>query len=217
MESYYKTLFFDFDGTIHDSIHVYYPAFIKAYSYLALNGLVEPRDFTKKEVSKWLGYNSVEMWKAFLPDCPPFHQEEARTIIGKEMQLRLENGDGVLYDGAIETLKYLKDKGYTLVFLSNCGEVTMQTAAKVFHLDQYFDRFECSAQHGQMPKWKILKHMLFDFEREMAIIGDRFHDMEAGFLNDITTIGCSYGYGHIDELHQANKIITSISQLKSIF
>lgn len=217
MDSYYKTLFFDFDGTIHDSIHVYYPAFLKAYDYLVANGVADARVFTKEEVSSWLGYNSIDMWKAFMPDCPPFHQDAARTIIGKEMQRRLENGDGVLYGGAVETLEYLKNKGYTLVFLSNCGEAYMHTASKVFELDHYFDRFECSAMHGQMPKWKILKHMLLDFEREMAIIGDRFHDMEAGFLNDITAIGCSYGYGHIDEFHQACKVITSISQLKSIF
>lgn len=217
MNMYYKTLIFDFDGTIHDSIHIYYPAFMKAYDYLVKNGVAEVRTFSKEEVSKWLGYNSVDMWQNFMPNCPPFHQNEARTIIGIEMQNRLENGDGVLYHDAIETLAYLKDRGYTLIFLSNCGEAYMNSAIRAFGLDRYFNRFVCSAQHGQLPKWKILKHMVLDLEREIAIIGDRYHDMEAGFLNDITAIGCSYGYGHIDELHQADKIISNITALKTIF
>lgn len=217
METYYKTLIFDFDGTIHDSIHIYYPAFIRAYDHLTQNGVAEAKTFSKKEVSKWLGYNSVDMWQSFMPNCPPFHQNKARTLIGLEMQKRLENGEGILYNDALETLDYLKRKGYQLIFLSNCGEIYMNTAIKAFGLDRYFTRFVCSGQHDQMPKWKILKHMLHDFEREIAIIGDRFHDIEAGFLNDITSIGCSYGYGHLDEFHQADKIITELSQLKTIF
>lgn len=217
MESYYKTLFFDFDGTIHDSLHIYYPAFLKAYAYLVEHNVAKPKSFTKQEVSKWLGYNSVDMWQNFMPDCPPVHQNEARKIIGYEMQKRLESGEAQLYPGALDTLKFLKEKGYTLVFISNCSETYMATATRVFGLDQYFSRFICSAQYGQEPKWKILKLLLNDFDREMAIIGDRFHDMEAGFLNGITTVGCEYGYGQPVEFHQADKMIQNIEQLKSIF
>ena len=101
----FKTLFLDFDGTIHDSIHVYYPAFLKGYQHLVDHGVAPLRTFTNEEVQTWLGYNSVEMWKNFMPECPEAYQNQARQIIGLEMQKQLENGRGILYDGAEKTLE----------------------------------------------------------------------------------------------------------------
>ena len=202
-----KTLFFDFDGTIHDSIQIYYPAFLKGYEYLVEKGIAEPKVFTPAEVSHWLGYNSVEMWKNFMPDCPEVHQDAARKIIGTEMQKQLEMGGGILYEGAEECLERLKNQGYTLVFLSNCGESYMETARRVFALDRFFSYYYCSAMFDQLPKSEILKRIKPEFEGPMAIIGDRFHDMEAGQMNQVITIGCLYGYGKAEEFIDADYTI----------
>ena len=119
--SRYKTLIFDFDGTIHDTIHVYFPAFLKGYQYLVDHDMAEPQTFTPKEVSIWLGYNSDDMWKTFMPNCPEVFQNKAKSIIGDEMRLGLESGKGMLYDGAHDVLSELVERGYKLVFLSNCS------------------------------------------------------------------------------------------------
>ena len=215
--AHYKTLIFDFDGTLHDTIHVYFSAFLKGYQYLVDEDMAQSRTFTPKEVSIWLGYNSDDMWKTFMPDCPEAFQNKAKSIIGDEMRLGLESGNGVLYEGAHDVLTGLVERGYKLVFLSNCSELYMNTAIKVFGLDRYFHQFVCSGQYGQMPKSEILSAIKHSLDPEMAIIGDRFHDMEAGIQNGITTIGCAYGYGEIDELRRADKIIHSLSKLLTLF
>jgi phosphoglycolate phosphatase len=215
--SRYKTLIFDFDGTIHDTIHVYFPAFLKGYQYLVDHDMAEPRTFTPKEVSIWLGYNSDDMWKTFMPNCPEVFQNKAKSIIGDEMRLQLESGNGVLYSDAHDVLTKLVERGYKLVFLSNCSEVYMNTAIKVFGLDRYFHQFVCSGQYEQLPKPEILSAIKHTLDPEMAIIGDRFHDMEAGIQNGITTIGCAYGYGESEELRQADKVISSLGKLLTLF
>jgi len=213
----YKTLIFDFDGTIHDTIHVYFQAFLKGYQFLVDEDMAQPRTFTPKEVSIWLGYNSDEMWQAFMPDCPEAFQNKAKSIIGDEMRQQLESGKGMLYDGAHDVLTKLVEKGYKLVFLSNCSELYMNTAIKVFGLDRYFHQFVCSGQYVKMTKAEILRSLKHTFDPEMVIIGDRFHDIEAGTQNGIATIGCAYGYGESDELRQADKVIHSLSNLLALF
>lgn len=213
----YKTLIFDFDGTLHSTLHVYFPAFLRGYQYLVDHNVAEPRQFTPKQVSVWLGFNSSDMWKSFMPDCPEAFQNEAKAIIGDTMRSELEAGNGILYPDTHDVLASLVEKGYTLVFLSNCSEVYMNTAKKVFGLDRYFHHFVCSGQYDQMPKSEILKIIKPTFEPEMAIIGDRFHDMEAGINNGITTIGCAYGYGEPNEFKSADKVIQSLNELLTLF
>lgn len=63
-----QTIYFDYDGTIHNSVKIYSPAFKKAYDFLVDNNKAEPRVLKEEEISKWLGYTSAEMWKSFMED-----------------------------------------------------------------------------------------------------------------------------------------------------
>ena len=209
----YKTLFFDFDGTIHESIKIYYPAFMKGYEYLVTKGHAEPRHFTLEEVSQWLGYNSRDMWQSFMPELPDDVRLAVSQIVGTEMRRLLDNGEGSLYDGVENTLAALRDDGYTLVFLSNCSPAYMASGTRAFGLDRYFHHFYCSGMFDQITKAEVLKHIMPQFEGPMAIIGDRIHDMEAGRANHITTIGCLYGYGKAEEFEHADHLISSIRKL----
>ena len=96
---------------------IYGPAFRKAYYYLVENKLAESRDWEEKEISYWLGFNSQEMWEIFMPGLPKEIRERCRQTIGDEMKLQIEEGRAILYEGAIETLGYLKNKGYHLSLL----------------------------------------------------------------------------------------------------
>ena len=57
-----KTIYFDYDGTIHNSIKIYAPAFKKAYDFLVENNKAEPKNWKDEEIKKWLGYSKKEMW-----------------------------------------------------------------------------------------------------------------------------------------------------------
>ena len=122
-----KTIYFDYDGTLHDSIKIYAPAFKKAYDFLVENNYAKKRLWRDEEIAKWLGYTSNEMWKNFM----------------EEMENQILAGNAVLYDGALDVLKQLKNKGYNLIFLSNCSINYMELSNKVFNLNLFFNDMIC--------------------------------------------------------------------------
>lgn len=209
-----KTIFFDYDGTLHNSMRIYGPAFRKAYSYLVENKFVEPREWSDKEISYWLGFSSQEMWKTFMPDLSREIRDKAREIVGNEMKYLIEEGRAVLYDGAIDTLDYLKNKGYHLVFISNCRRYYRDSHGKLFGLSNYFEDMVCSEEHDFIPKYEILAKIKDRYPEKMVIVGDRKHDVEAGLKNNIYTIGCKYGFSSEGELENVDITIDNITELK---
>lgn len=212
-----KTIFFDYDGTLHNSIIIYFEAFIKAYSTLVENKLASPKEWKKEEVSKWLGYNKKEMWSAFMPELSESIKDKCGKLIGEEMKVQIELGKPELYEGTLETLLYLKNKGYVLVFLSNCGNYYMNAHKRLFKLDNYFKDFICSEQYDYIPKHEILNKVKGKYLQDMVIVGDRKQDIEAGKLNNIYTIGCSYGFSSEGELNNSDMIIEDIRDLIKYF
>lgn len=208
-----RTIIFDYDGTLHNSIKIYAPAFLKAYDYLVENGYAETRSWSEKEISYWLGFNSQEMWRTFLPNLPRHITEHCSGSIGEEMRKLVLEGKSVLYDGALETLGFLKRKGYELVFLSNCKQYYRDAHNKKFELYRYFTNLVCSEEHNFIPKYEILSRIIGSYQQKMVIVGDRYQDIEAGKKNNIYTIGCSYGFAAEGELREADLIIDDISDL----
>lgn len=208
-----RTIFFDYDGTIHDSIIIYAPAFRKAYDFLIEKGLAENRIWSDEEISYWLGFNPQDMWENFMPSLNKELRQQCSNIIGEEMKLLIEQGKPVLYEGALETLEYLKNKGYHLVFISNCKTYYKECHSRLFNLDRYFQTFICSEEYNFIPKYDILKTIKNIYPKNMVIIGDRKQDIEAGKKNDIYTIGCTYGFAQAGELDEADILIGSINEL----
>ena len=57
-----KTIIFDYDGTIHNTLGIYEPAFREAYQWLAEQNVVEEQRIETAQIAGWLGLNSKEMW-----------------------------------------------------------------------------------------------------------------------------------------------------------
>jgi phosphoglycolate phosphatase len=211
-----KTIIFDYDGTIHDSLVIYQKAFIEAYQFLFNRGKVPKRVWLKDEIKLFLGKNPKEMWADFEPKLDQDTISQASQIISKSMSDQIQNNQAVLYEGAIETLKYLRSKKYTLVYLSNSKRYYMDVNREKFKLDLYFDLMICSEDYHYITKTDILKRIKPSLKGDHVIIGDRFHDMDAGRDNQILTIACDYGYGLQSELKDAMLHIQDIRQLKDI-
>lgn len=210
-----KTLFFDYDGTIHCSEKVYIPAFRKAQDFLLEKGYLKERDLSDEEVTGFLGLIRSEMWETYMPELPRDLQNQAGRVLGKEMEKLILQGKATLYPGAIETLKYLKNKGYRLVFISNCGNQYLKNAQEAFSLDQVFDDYFTAEAFDYIPKHEILGLVLQRFPKEHLMIGDRKKDIDSGVKNHIQTIGCTYGYGSKEELKEANLLIDDIRELQN--
>jgi phosphoglycolate phosphatase len=74
----------------------------------------------------------------------------------------------------------------------------------------------CSEDYHYITKSDILKRIKSTLKPGIVIVGDRFHDMDAGKDNGILTIACDYGYGTISELENADFHINDINELKNM-
>ncbi len=212
-----KTLIFDYDGTIHDSLAIYKPAFLKAYDYLVDQGLRPKRAFKDSEISRYLGMSPKEMWDDFGKDLDHKIKNKASTIITQEMAYRIENHQAKLYPNAMKVLKTLKDKGYNLVFLSNCKTNYMKHHNQTFKLFEVFDDMIAAEMFDFLPKHAILKKMIHRYKNPIAVIGDRIHDVKAAKENDLLMVGCLYGFSKDNELDGSDYYINDIKELLEIF
>lgn len=226
---------FDYDGTLHDSIVLYAPAFRKAFSFLvdvAPQAVIDqgyPLDkfWEDQAISQWLGYSKTEMWQNFMPHLRDDLKIQASRMIGDAMLELIEAGHAKLYQGVLETLSYLKKQDYTLLFLSNCSTAYMEAHKAYFQLDTYFDAFYCAGQYPKKSKAEILSYVLkTDYARDGElddeaivgyVIGDRRQDVESAVQNGFLMIGCPYGYACEGELSEADHMIDAVEALNKIF
>lgn len=208
-------LIFDYDGTIHESMKTYAPAFRNTCKWLADNGYIAEKEYTDKEISYWLGFNSTDMWSTFQPDLDPEIREKARIMLGEDMARRVENGEGALFSHAEEVLAELKNQGHTLIFLSNCRVHYMERHSRVFGLNRFFDYFYCCEEYDFIPKYQIFRLFSLQHKGQYIVIGDRFHDIETATQNGLKSIGCGYGYSSDGELDKADIIVNDITEIPS--
>ncbi len=206
-------LIFDYDGTLHQSMKTYAPAFRATCKWLSDNGYMIEREYTDDEISYWLGFNSTDMWSSFLPDADPEIREKARIMLGDDMGQRTERGEGALFPHTEEVLAELKSCGHNLIFLSNCRVKYMERHRRVFGLDRFFDFFYCCEEFDFLPKYQIFRLFSLQHDGKFIVIGDRFHDIETAVKNGLSSIGCGYGYGRDNELSAADIIVNDITEI----
>lgn len=206
-------LIFDYDGTVHNSMKTYAPAFRSTMKWLAENGYTEPRSYTDSEISFWLGFNSNDMWQNFMPELDPEIRDSARLRLGQDMAERVECGEGALFEGAEKMLLELKQMGHYLIFLSNCRIGYLERHRRVFALDRFFESFYCCEEFNFIPKYEIFRDIAPRHPGDFIVIGDRFHDIETAVKNNLLSIGCGYGYGTEDELSAADIIVSTPSEI----
>ncbi len=210
-------LIFDYDGTLHNTAHLYGCAFRRAYERLVADGYAEKRYYSDEEMSRYLGMTADEMWQSFMPDLPPDIMKRTANEVGREMVNLISEGAAVLYDGIEEALSSLKDSGYTMVILSNCHDEYLQAHRNYFRLDRWFDGYYAAEKFGYIPKENIFQFIQRDFpDEKYIVIGDRESDFRVGTANGLKTVGCAYGFGNERELSICNKVIYSPKELLGI-
>lgn len=195
-------LVFDFDGTIHNTEITYKKAITESLSELNL-------DINDFDFKSFIGMGPKDVWDIILKD-----DSDKTSYIKKngDRIIKYMKESGELYNGAIETLSYLKDK-YDLFILSKCRRVYMEAAREKFGLDSFFSKYFIGEDYDYIEKYKILRK---EIKEDYIIIGDRREDMEAGLKNNQRAIFAAYGYGSPSEADGVNISISSIKELNDI-
>ena len=199
-------------------MRIYGPAFRTAVSQLEDAGHLEPRDYTDKEISHWLGYTVEEMWTSFAPHLPESVWRPASKVVGAEMRKLEQAGVGSMFPHVAETLSILVDCGWRMVFLSNCARRYCDFYRDFYGLDNWFCDYLCAGDYEGLTKSQIyaLKHTNKAYPQPHIMIGDRHHDMEVAKNAHIPFVGCGYGYAAEGELEGADAIICTIVDLPDV-
>lgn len=178
-------LLFDYDGTLHDSLQIYAPAFQAAYDRLTELGCAEPRRWSADEVRQWIGLTPEDMWDRFMPDLPTEEKRASGTLIGSRMLELIQGGRARLYPDVPEVLTALKQRDFRLLLLSNCPVSYLEAHAKYFQLDRYFQGLYCGEAFGYRPKYEICRELQTWYDGPFLVIGDRRQDMEIARRNGL--------------------------------
>lgn len=100
MQPMVKTIIFDYDGTIHNTLGIYESAFREVYQWLSEQNVVEEQKIETAQIAGWLGLNSKEMWDTFLPELDQRYKDQASAIVGDSMVRQIRKHRAVWYPGS---------------------------------------------------------------------------------------------------------------------
>lgn len=210
------TLIFDYDGTIHDTLRIYEPAFRGAFAWLVENGYTKDFPVSRERIASWLGINSRDMWNSFLPQLPEEIKERASIMVGASMAERVRAGEASWYPGAEEMLDALKARGCRMVILSNCRISYRKAHWETFSMGRWFEKFYDCESWDFAPKTEIVKEIMKEFPGPYVVIGDRKGDLDCAKVCGGRAIGCLYGFGTPEELTEADVLAKDVSDIEKL-
>lgn len=199
-------LIFDLDGTLYHTETSFIPAMNAVFRKHAvpvpdkatlLSFVGEPFDV----FLQWLKQAGIPIMQPGVIDA----------ITATELRLVRERGR--LYPGVRETLAHLRDSGCTLALCTNATEDYGRTVVRACGIEELFHclRFRSAADQDKAGMVAALLSKIP--HRHAYMIGDRYHDLQAGSKNGCTVIAASYGYACPDELDGAKETISSLPSL----
>ncbi len=196
----YKNVIFDLDGTIIDSqlgIAKGFQSALKAY------GVEEDIEVIKGLIGPPLSRTIITKYG--------FSEEDGAAAMKIHMQYCREIGvyEGSIYDGVIEMLDTLKEKGATVTIATNKPEELALLQMEHLKLKDYFKVIignNITQTRGNKSDFvrMAMEEAGFNDKENTIMIGDRYHDIDGGKDNNLDTIGVLYGYGSEEEMRGCN-------------
>ncbi|MDA7920898.1 HAD hydrolase-like protein [Verrucomicrobiales bacterium] len=190
-------ILFDLDGTITDPK----PGFLASVDF-ALRSLGESGR-KESELLQFIGPPLRNTFATLLETDDPERIEKA-LILYRE---RLDNGgkfEAEVYPGMRELLKRLSDQGYPLFVATGKPRCVATEIIAHFELSHYFIQVYGAELDGRfVDKAELIEHLFQEQslqDGQGVMIGDTAFDIRAGRLNQLETIGVSWGYGTDDQM-----------------
>lgn len=211
-----KYILFDLDGTLTNPALGITNSII--YALKAFN--IEVRN--RKDLYVFIG---PPLHQSFMDFCN-FTAQQADEAVEKYREYFSVKGlfENDPYTGIVQTLAYLKEKGYKIGLATPKPEIYAKQILEKFEMAPYFDVIKGSRLNDKTEnKTRIMKEAMDFFNdsdfSQFIMVGDRKFDIEGAHTNMIESIGVTYGYGSKEELEEANStyIVNSVEELKNLF
>ena len=127
------------------------------------------------------------------------------------------------YPGIIEIIEELKAKGVKLAVASSKPQKFLDICAKHIGVYDLFDEIVGPEleNHQANKTWLVnraCERLNIEPSKKVAMIGDRFYDIEGANTAGVTSIGVEYGFGNRAEFEEygADIIAEKVLDLKTI-
>ena len=201
-----KTIFWDFDGVMLDSMP------IRDYGFREIF-----KDFDKDIVDKLLEYHTLNGGLSRYVKIRYFYNILLKEDVSDEKVQELANRFSTIMKAELTNKKYLIDetvdfieknyKNYNFHIVSGSDEKELNYLCKELEISKYFKTIEGSPT----PKNDLVKNILekYDYNsKECILIGDSINDYEAANINGMTF----YGYNNKD-LKEFDRYIEDFNSL----
>lgn len=199
-----RLLIFDLDGTLADTM-----CGIMDGVNMAMDRFGAPRH-TYEEVCSYVGTGSRDLVRRALPaelsEDESFVDEAVKYYDSSCYPVTYKNGTKC-YDGMIDALKTLKERGYTLAVLSNKRDIFVRPMVAEMIPEGLMS--VAMGQRDELPKKpdptvpRMIAESLGFAPSETAFIGDSDTDIETGKNAEMLTVGCVWGYRGREVLQRA--------------
>lgn len=201
-------LLFDLDGTLTD------PAIgiTNGVMYALEKYGIKVRD--RKELYCFIGPPLVDAFMKYYG----FSEEDAKQAVAYYREFFRVTGiyENRVYDGVVNMLKTLKEKGKTLILATSKPQEFAEIVLNYFDLMQYFDcvvgaTFDGTLNYkGDVIRVALERARVEDLTKAV-MIGDRYHDIEGAKQNNLKSVGVLYGFGDRAELEKAGADYIALS------
>jgi phosphoglycolate phosphatase len=205
-----KLIIFDLDGTLIDSLDDLADAtnhMLTSLGRAAVNS---------DQVRSFVGHGARRLVEKAMPNAVAEEIEIGLSIFLAFNEEHIVDKTR-LYPGVVEALSTLRRAGKALAVVSNKNVALCTKVMTTLQVDGFF---ECVIGADSLPARKPSPEPLLKVLRDLgvppeqaAIVGDSINDIAAGKGAGIVTVGCTYGYGDMTEIADADYLIDSAPDL----
>lgn len=207
---------FDMDGTLIKTELILEEALGGTLKALERNG-IRYIDNPIDKYNEIMGVPLSVVWRNLLYKPSDHHIYMANRYFQNALISCIKDGGSELYEGVLEVLKGIKDKGYKIFIVSNGDRDYLEAIYEAHQLDRFISAVYSINDIESSRKSDLLRYMI---EKENVkveyVVGDRLSDFIAGKENDAHVIGCKFYFSKEDELTEADDVITSIDELEAL-
>ncbi len=211
----FKTIIFDWDGTLMDSAGRIISAM---QASAAVVGLPVPEEDAVRHI---IGLSLDSVFDELFPEADHLYKpklfEEYRY-----QYIEADTTPSPLFEGAEDVLLHLKEKGLSLAVATGKARKGLMRVMNESALTEYFDDSICADEAESKPHPQMLELLTQrnGWEKQHCLmIGDTTHDLKMAKSAGINSIGVSYGAHPKENLlhHDPLHILDDIRELIEIY
>jgi len=204
----YSTIIFDLDGTLSDPREGVFKGFRYALRKMG-------REFDgQADLSMHIGPPLPEVFRSYFFET----EEEVLRAIAFFREYYAATGlfENSLYEGIGDLVKILRAGGARLAVATYKPQRFAEQILRHFEIADAFGLICGADEIAPEPKAELLQKILRQANGPAVLVGDTRYDIIAAKAAGIDCIAVSYGFGKADELRDANYVVHSVEELKSL-